>query len=143
MPTTSTKPSALTLASSTASMSSSFLRSGFEVEPELGAPSPSSSATVFGSRSALVIDGCSGAVSARPAATAAAALAGTCAHEFLTFSQSARNDSRPRSVSGCFTRFFSTANGTVAMSAPMSAACTTWFALRIDAAMTSTSWPKS
>ncbi len=73
------------------------------------------------------------------ASTSAAALAGTCAHAFFTFSQSARNDSRPLSVSGCFTRFLSTENGTVAMSAPMRAACVTWFAERIEAAMTSTS----
>ena len=39
-----------------------------------------------------------------------------------TFSQSFMKESRPRSVSGCCTIFFSTPNGTVAMSAPMSAA---------------------
>jgi hypothetical protein len=58
-------------------------------------------------------------------AAAAASLAGSCTHEFLTFSQSARNDSSPRSVSGCLTRFPRTLNGTVAMSAPIRAACVT------------------
>ena len=43
----------------------------------------------------------------------------------LNFAQSDRKLSRPRSVSGCFTRFLRTENGTVAMSAPMSAACVT------------------
>jgi len=78
-----------------------------------------------------------------PAATAAASLAWTCTHEFFTFSQSARNASRPRSVRGCFTSFCSTANGTVAMSAPISAAATTCWLCRTEAAMTSTGWWKS
>ncbi len=82
-------------------------------------------------------------VAAGTSAAAAASLAWTCAHRFLTFSQSARKDSRPRSVRGCFTRLPSTANGTVAISAPRSADCVTWFAERIEAAMTSTGCPKS
>ena len=140
MPKISMKPSALTLASRTASIELVLLLERLDVELELG-----------GHRLELG-DGLGlelargdrrGRRSWWRAATAAAALAGTCTHAFFTFSQSARNDSRPRSVSGCFTRFLSTANGTVAMSAPMSAACVTWFAERIDAAMTSTSWPKS
>ena len=63
------------------------------------------------------------------------------AHALATFSQSFMKESRPRSVSGCCTIFFSTPNGTVAMSAPMRAACVTWLALRIDAAMISTRSP--
>ncbi len=65
------------------------------------------------------------------------------AHRYLTFSQSALNLASPWSVSGCLMHFFMAAYGTVAMSAPMRAACVTWFAERTDAAMISTSWPKS
>lgn len=50
------------------------------------------------------------------------------------FAQSARNCSSPLSVSGCFTSAFSVAGGTVATSAPISAACLTWFTVRIEAA---------
>ena len=141
MPITSMNPSALTRASRTASMISSFFFSGFGVEPELGAHRAE-----FDDGLGLEVGAGDRRLRSRftlRAAAAAAALAGACTHEFLTFSQSARNDSSPRSVSGCFTRFFSTANGTVAMSQPMSAACVTWLAERIDAAMTSTSCPKS
>ena len=42
-----------------------------------------------------------------------------------TFSQSLRKESRPRSVRGCCTIFFRTPKGTVAMSAPIRAACVT------------------
>ena len=58
-----------------------------------------------------------------------------------TFSQSFMKESSPRSVSGCRTIFLSTPNGTVAMSAPMSAHCVTWLALRTLAAMISTCSP--
>ena len=59
-----------------------------------------------------------------------------CAQRMLwpVFFQSARNVSRPLSVSGCLTRLFRIAGGTVATSAPASAACLTWSGVRIEAA---------
>ena len=42
-----------------------------------------------------------------------------------TFFQSFKNACKPRSVSGCCTIFFNTANGTVAISQPIKAACVT------------------
>ncbi len=141
MPEISTKPSALTLASKTASTSSSFFLSALTSMPELVGDRPELG---DGQRCELLAsDGRLWGRILMAAGTPATALAWTRCHAFFTFSQSARNDSSPRSVSGCFTRFLSTPNGTVAMSAPMSAACVTWFAERIEAAMTSTSCPKS
>lgn len=64
-------------------------------------------------------------------------------YAFFTFSQSASNFARPSAVSGCLTQFFKAPKGTVAMSAPMSAAAVTWYGLRMEAAMISHSWPKS
>ena len=55
----------------------------------------------------------------------------------LTFLQSARNRSTPASVSGCRTSFCMTANGTVAMSAPIRAASMTCRGWRTLATMTS------
>lgn len=55
--------------------------------------------------------------------------------------QSARKVSRPLSVSGCLTRPFSVAGGTVATSAPIRAASRTWFIVRIEAARISVSKP--
>src|SRR5690606_38916942 len=46
------------------------------------------------------------------------------------FSQSATNCRRPMSVKGCLTSDCSTAGGTVTTSAPIIAACLTWFTLR-------------
>src|SRR2546429_1465463 len=48
--------------------------------------------------------------------------------------QSARNCSRPRSVSGCSNSFFRTSGGSVATSAPIMAASTTCRGCRIEAA---------
>src|SRR5690606_24808401 len=48
--------------------------------------------------------------------------------------QSARKASSPLSVSGCLTSAFSVAGGTVATSAPISAACLTWLTVRTEAA---------
>src|SRR5690606_32232138 len=53
--------------------------------------------------------------------------------------QSARNASSPRSVSGCWINWCSTLGGTVAMSAPISAASTTCMGWRTDATSTSVS----
>src|SRR5688572_24090475 len=53
--------------------------------------------------------------------------------------QSARNCSRPRSVSGCSSSFFKTSGGSVATSAPIIAASTTWRGCRIEAARISVS----
>src|SRR5919108_3065940 len=50
------------------------------------------------------------------------------------FFQSARNSSKPLSVSGCLTSVLRMAGGMVAISAPRIAACLTWFTLRIEAA---------
>ena len=47
-------------------------------------------------------------------------------HACSTFFQSARKRSRPRSVRGCSMHFLRAPKGTVAMSAPMSAAWVTW-----------------
>ena len=55
------------------------------------------------------------------------------------FAQSDMKASMPLSVSGCFARPFKTAGGTVATSAPMMAACLTWFAVRTEAARISVS----
>ena len=49
-----------------------------------------------------------------------------CIHQAMVspvFAQSARNCSRPRSVSGCLASAFSTAGGAVTTSAPILAAC--------------------
>src|SRR5205085_12295371 len=48
--------------------------------------------------------------------------------------QSARNCSSPRSVSGCMRSFFKTSGGSVATSAPIIAASTTWRGCRMEAA---------
>src|SRR3989449_1830574 len=48
--------------------------------------------------------------------------------------QSARNCSSPRSVGGCSSSFFRTSGGSVATSAPIIAASTTWRGWRIEAA---------
>src|SRR2546423_1822048 len=53
--------------------------------------------------------------------------------------QSARNWSRPRSVSGCSNSFLRTSGGSVATSAPIMAASTTCRGWRIDAAKISVS----
>src|SRR5919198_2916739 len=53
--------------------------------------------------------------------------------------QSARNCSSPRSVSGCFSSFLRTSGGSVATSAPIIAASTTWRGWRMDAARISVS----
>ena len=50
---------------------------------------------------------------------------GVLDHACSTFFQSARKRSRPRSVRGCSMHFFSAPKGTVAMSAPIRAACVT------------------
>lgn len=50
------------------------------------------------------------------------------------FAQSARNCSRPLSVSGCLTSALRIPGGTVATSAPIMAASLTWFTVRIEAA---------
>ena len=55
-----------------------------------------------------------------------------------TFFQSASKLARPRSVKGCCRHFLSAAKGTVAMSAPRSAACVTWLGVRTEAVMIST-----
>src|SRR5690606_8592141 len=55
--------------------------------------------------------------------------------------QSARNASSPRSVSGCWINWCSTLGGTVATSAPISAASTTCMGWRTEATSTSVSKP--
>ena len=56
---------------------------------------------------------------------------------FWIFFQSARNLPRPASVSGCLTSVCRTANGTVAICAPTSAASTMWLGPRTEATSTS------
>ena len=50
------------------------------------------------------------------------------------FAQSSRNAFSPASVSGCFTSAFKVAGGAVTTSAPIRAACLTWFTVRTEAA---------
>ena len=73
-------------------------------------------------------DGCN------PSRTDASALRDRQPIFWPVLAQSARNVSSPLSVSGCLTSAFSVAGGTVATSAPISAACLTWFTVRIEAA---------
>ena len=93
---------------------------------------------------ALIARTAGGAEKAKPApASGAVGLKRRQIYAFFTFSQSASNFARPSAVSGCLTQFFKAPKGTVAMSAPMSAAAVTWYGLRMEAAMISHSWPKS
>ncbi len=61
--------------------------------------------------------------------------------DWPVFAQSATKLFSPLSVSGCLMRPFSVAGGTVATSAPISAASRTWFDVRIEAARISVSKP--